>query len=97
VSIAVDLPEELPNAFHVSHGPEHPKHIGSTQCLGFRLFELVLFVPELSPLLHHRHASQRTRVVVVDFVQLGVLSVSVCVVKFVFSGKQVRQGDMNTR
>jgi hypothetical protein len=34
---------------------------------------------------------------VVDCVQLGVLSVNVRVVKPVFIGKQVRQGDMNTR
>ena len=91
----VDLPEELPNTLRVVHGPELLERIESTQRFGSRLFEFMLSMPK--PCLLPHRTSKKERVMIVDRVQLGVLNVSVCVVKPSFIGKQLRQGEMNTR
>ena len=92
-SFSVNPSEKCSGPLRVIRGPELLEHIESLQCLEFRPFRPVLFIPK--PSLHPRGEGQT--VWIVDRVRLGALNVSVRVVEAAFSGKQVGQGAMDPK
>ena len=93
LNATADPHKELSSAFCITRGPELLKHTKSTQCLRFRLFKNMSFIPD--PGLQMRPASQK--VYVVDRVCLGTPDVGVCVVEPPMPKKQVRQHEMNLK
>ena len=79
--------EKTPTPLRPFRGPKILERISSMQTLGHHFFELVLFVPNNSPLL--RYATQE--VCVIDCVQLGAFSVSVRIAESIFAEKQPSQ------